>query len=150
MYKIVIVLLVALMLEAVGVVFLKKGIVQIGDLREVSAPEMFRLVKSGVTNPAILTGILFEALFFCGLLYLMSQADVSFVWPMTSLGFVITPIAAHYILREQVTGLRWMGIVLIVAGAGVISWSEQAKSKSPVPAPASQTTAAAAPQKPVV
>lgn len=31
MYKIVIVLLVALMLEAVGVVFLKKGIVEIGD-----------------------------------------------------------------------------------------------------------------------
>ncbi len=152
MYKIVIVLLVALMLEAVGVVFLKKGIVEIGDLREVSVPEMFRLVKSGVTNPSILTGILFEALFFCGLLYLMSQADVSFVWPMTSLGFVITPIAAHFILREQVTGARWMGIILIVAGAGVISWSEQAKPKPPVqvPATASQTTAATTPQKPVV
>jgi len=152
MYKIIIVLLTALVLEAIGVVFLKKGIVEIGDLREVSAPEMFRLVKSGVTNPAILTGILFEALFFCGLLYLMSQADVSFVWPMTSLGFVITPIAAHYILREQVSGTRWLGIILIVGGAAVISWSEQAKPKPPVqfPTPASQTTAAAASQKPVV
>jgi drug/metabolite transporter (DMT)-like permease len=69
---------------------------------------------------------------------------------MTSLGFVITPIAAHFILREQVTGLRWLGILLIVGGAGVISWSEQAKPKPPVPAPALQTTAAIAPEKPVV
>lgn len=150
MYKIILVLLTALVLEAVGVVFLKKGIVEIGDLREVSAPEMFRLVKSGVTNPSILTGIAFEAVFFCGLLYLMSQADISFVWPMTSLGFVITPIAAHFILREQVTSMRWMGILLIVAGAGVISWSEQAKPKPPAPMPVSQTTTASAPEKPVV
>lgn len=150
MYKIILVLLTALVLEAVGVVFLKKGIVEIGDLREVSAPEMFRLVKSGVTNPSILTGIAFEAVFFCGLLYLMSQADISFVWPMTSLGFVITPIAAHFILREQVTSMRWMGILLIVAGAGVISWSEQAKPKPPSPMPVSQTTTASAPEKPVV
>lgn len=147
MYKIIMVLLTALVLEAVGVVFLKKGIVEIGDLREVSAPEMFRLVKSGVTNPSILLGIAFEALFFCGLLYMMSKADISFVWPMTSLGFVITPIAAHFILREQVSGARWLGILLIVGGAGVISWSEQAKPKPP--APASQTTAAAIPGKPV-
>lgn len=150
MYKIIIVLLTALVLEAIGVVFLKKGIVEIGDLREVSAPEMFRLVKSGVTNPSIITGIAFEALFFCGLLYMMSQADISFVWPMTSLGFVITPIAAHFMLREQVSGVRWVGILLIVGGAGVISWSEQAKPKPAVPAPASQTTTAAAPGKPVV
>jgi len=150
MYKIVIVLLTALVLEAIGVVFLKKGLVEIGDLHEVSAPAIIRLVKSGVTNPSILTGVFFEAMFFCGLLYMMSKADVSFVWPMTSLGFVITPIAAHFMLREQVGGARWLGIALIVVGAGVISWSEQARPKPPVSTPALQTTSSGTPEKPSI
>jgi drug/metabolite transporter (DMT)-like permease len=51
-------------------------------------------------------------------------------------------------LREQVDGARWLGIALIVAGAGVISWSEQARPKPPVPTPALQTTSSGTPEKP--
>ncbi len=135
MQKIIVVLLTALVLEAIGVVFLKKGISQIGEMERVAVGEILRLVKSGATNPNILVGLLFETLFFFGLLYLMSKSDISFVWPMTALGFVITPIAAHYILQEQVGIYRWMGIALIVTGAGIITWSEHQKTQSTPPPP---------------
>jgi drug/metabolite transporter (DMT)-like permease len=131
MTKIIIVLLAGLVLEAIGVVFLSQGLKQIGELRQVSWPELSRMVGRGATNPSILLGVLFEAIFFGALLYLLKQADVSLVWPLTSLGFVLTTLAAKYIRHEDVNAWRWSGVVLIVIGAALVGYSE--KSKTPTP-----------------
>ena len=128
MTKILLILLTGLILEAVGVVYLSKGLKQIGDVQRVSVSEVARIVKAGLTNPSLLLGVFFEALFFGCLLVLMSRSDVSFVWPLTSLGFVLTTLAAHFILHETVVPLRWAGVCLIVLGAGLITWTEQEKT----------------------
>ena len=122
MLKFVVILLVGLVLEAIGVVLLSRGLKDIGELQAVTVAEVLRLVKSGVTNPQILLGVAFEAAFFGILMFLLSRADVSLVWPLTSLGFVITAFAAKVYLHEQVSGLRWAGVALIVAGAFLVSW----------------------------
>jgi drug/metabolite transporter (DMT)-like permease len=129
MTKLLIVLLVALMVEAVGVVFLSKGLKQIGEPPHLSAGEIGRLIRRGATNPYLLFGVALEAAFFAALLYLLSQRDVSLIWPLTSLGFVITAIAARFILDERISPLRWAGVVLIVVGAGLITWSEKLKDR---------------------
>jgi drug/metabolite transporter (DMT)-like permease len=74
--------------------------------------------------------------FFGALLYLLAQRDVSLVWPLTSLGFVITALAARWVLREEISWMRWGGVVLIVLGAGLVSYSEVAKSKGVEEVPA--------------
>jgi drug/metabolite transporter (DMT)-like permease len=127
--------MVALVLEAVGVVFLSKGLKQVGEIRQASAAELVRVAKSGVTNRCILLGVLFEAVFFAGLLVLLSRSDVSLIWPLTSLGFVLTTLAARLFLHEQVSWVRWVGVCLIMVGAGMISWTEHQKPKlAPTPA----------------
>ena len=123
-------------MEAVGVVFLSKGLKQIGEVQTISAREIGRIVAKGAANGSILLGVALEAAFFGALLYLLSQRDVSLIWPLTSLGFVITALAAKFILREEVAATRWAGIVLIVIGAALVSYSEKAKPKPPAPAPA--------------
>ena len=132
MLKIVLILLVGLVLEAVGVVLLSHGLHDLGDVKRISASEIARLMGRGATNRYILLGVAFEAAFFGILLYLLSQKDVSLIWPLTSLGFVITAVAARFIRHEEVTALRWSGVALIVLGAALIAWSEQRKSP-PVP-----------------
>jgi drug/metabolite transporter (DMT)-like permease len=87
------------------------------------------VVKAGASNPYLLTGIALEALFFGILLVLLSRTDVSFVWPLTALGFVLTTLSAKYFLHEDVSGVRWAGVLLIVVGAGLITWSEKSKSQ---------------------
>jgi drug/metabolite transporter (DMT)-like permease len=131
MSKLLCILLVALVLEAIGVIFLKKGIQQVGDVQRISVSEIARVIKSGVTNKFVLTGVFFEAVFFGMLLVLMSKGDISMIWPLTALGFVITTLAAKVVLHEQVSATRWSGVVLIVLGAALISWSEQAPVKDP-------------------
>jgi drug/metabolite transporter (DMT)-like permease len=127
MARILVILLIALLFEAIGVVFLSRGLKEIGDLKEVSVSAVKHLVVQGVTNPHIFLGVFFEALFFVGLLMLMSKADVSFVWPMTSLSFVVTTIAAKIYLHEHVPPLRWSGVCLIMMGAALITWTEKNK-----------------------
>jgi drug/metabolite transporter (DMT)-like permease len=148
MTKLIIILVIGLFCEAIGVVVLNKGIKQIGDMRQVSVSEVVRLVKAGVTNTNILTGIFFEAIFFVTLLILMSKGDVSFIWPLTALGFVITTMAAKFYLHEEVSGLRWAGVALIMLGAGLITWSEKMKERqSKFPPTQSSTATNAAPQQ---
>ena len=141
MVKLLVILLVGLVFESAGVVLLKKGIGQIGDLQRISVSEVTRVVRAGVTSPAILGGVFFEALFFGCLLVLMSKSDISFLWPLTGLSFVFATFAAMLFLQEKVSAVRWAGVVLIVIGAGLISYSEHAK---PTPPTASNSTSATA------
>lgn len=130
MNKLILVLLAGLVMEAVGVVLLSRGLKTIGEMQTVSAGEILRLVGQGATNKNILAGVAFEAAFFGCLLFLMSHGDVSFVWPLTSLGFVLTTLAARFLLAEKVVPLRWFGVLLIVLGAGIITYTEKAKKSA--------------------
>lgn len=133
MIRLILVLLFGLLLEATGVVLLSKGIKEIGEMAQVNLSEITRLVGRGVTNRQILLGVAFEAGFFGCLLFLMSRGDVSFIWPLTALSFVLTTIAAKLFLNEQVSGLRWFGVLLIILGAGVITYTEKAKDRAQLP-----------------
>jgi drug/metabolite transporter (DMT)-like permease len=127
MMKVLIILLFGLVLEAMGVVLVSQGLHEIGELRRISVGGLGRLFVRGVTNTYMLLGVLCLVLFFGCLLYLLSQEDVSLIWPLTSLGFVLTVLAARFIRHEEVTALRWGGVALIVVGATLVAWSEQKK-----------------------
>lgn len=133
MTKLIFILLVALCLEAFGVVCLSSGLKQAGEFKAAPIAEVLRQIGRAASNPQVLIGVLFEAIFFGILLYLLSREDVSLIWPLTSLGFVITTLAARFYLQEQVSAVRWCGVLLIVLGAGFITYSEKAKARTPVP-----------------
>ena len=132
MAKLLLILLVGLVFEAAGVVLLKKGINQIGEVQKIVPAEVIRIVKAGATNPTVLLGVFFEALFFACLLVLMSKSDITFLWPLTALSFVMTTFAALIFLGEKVSPIRWAGVVFIMIGAAFISYSEHSKPKLPV------------------
>ena len=132
MLKLLLILLIGLTFESTGVVLLKKGMTQIGEMNGVTAGEILRVCKAGATNPQILLGMFFEALFFLCLLILMSRSDISLLWPLTGLSFVFATFAAIWFLDERVSVVRWIGVVLIVIGAAFISYSQHVKEK---PAP---------------
>ena len=130
MVKLILILLIALVLESVGVVFLSAGLKQIDEAKQITLSEIARLARQGVTNPNLLLGVLFETIFFVFLLVLLKGNDVSLIWPLTSLGFVITALSAKFILHEEVSVTRWSGVILIVVGAGLVSWSEKQKERA--------------------
>ena len=52
---------------------------------------------------------------------LLSWADLSYVLPVTSIGYVLVALAGKVFLHEQVTEKRWAGILLIVLGVALVS-----------------------------
>ncbi|MBC8095960.1 MAG: EamA family transporter [Akkermansiaceae bacterium] len=130
MLKLLLILLIGLIFESAGVVLLKKGMDRIGDMPKVSVSEVVRVVKVGMSSPQILLGVLFEAIFFACLLVLMSKSDISFLWPLTGLSFVFATLAAWKFLGEHISLTRWAGVILIVIGAGFISYSEKASQRA--------------------
>ena len=131
MIKLFLILIVGLVFESAGVVLLKKGMIGIGEVSATSPAQIVRAVKFGATSPQILLGVFFEALFFATLLLLMSKSDISFLWPLTALSFVFATFAAMWFLHEQVSTVRWVGVILIMIGAGFISYSEQSRPHPP-------------------
>ena len=94
---------------------------------------VLKLVGNWFTNKNVLVGLLLETIFFVLLQYLLGQRDVSFVWPLTAVSFVMTTLAAQFILHEQVNFTRWSGVALIVLGAALISYGEHQKEKTAPP-----------------
>jgi len=140
MLKLILILLIALVFEAIGVVLLSSGLKQIGDLQAITPVALKRLIVQGATNRNILLGVLFEAIFFAALLVLLAKADVSLIWPLTSIGFVLTTAAAKFIRHEEVSSLRWSGVILIMLGAALVGWSEKQKQPARTVLPAQSTT----------
>src|SRR5271155_4766945 len=139
MAKILLILIVASIVESIGIAFLSGGLKEIKGATEISASQIARVIKDGACNRKILLGIALEAAFFGALLYMLSKYDVSFVWPLTSLGFIVTTLAAQFVLHEKVTPVRWAGVLLIALGAALTSYSEAAKPP-PAPPPAADST----------
>ena len=141
MTKILIILVIAFTFEAFGIISLKEGLNQIGaqyTARQDKMPvwkNVVTLVGNWFTNKNVLFGLLLETIFFVLLQYLIGQRDVSFVWPLTAISFILTTLAAQFILHERVDAVRWSGVALIVIGAAFISYSEHTKGKIP-PQPA--------------
>lgn len=140
MIKLIVILLIGLTFESTGIVFLKKGMNQIGQAQTDSVGAIARFIKAAGTNYFIWLGMFFQALFFGCLLILMSKSEISFLWPLTALSFVFATFAAMIFLGETVSAVRWIGVVLIVIGAGFISYSEHAKEKTAPPVASSSTT----------
>src|ERR1043166_2284729 len=144
MEKILLILVIAFSFEAFVVIVLKRGLDSIRPRyteRKATMPvwkNVLRLVGDWFTNKDVLVGLLLETIFFILLQYLLGQRDVSFVWPLTALSFVMTTLAAQFFLHERVDGWRWGGVALIVLGAMFISYGEHNKPK-PVETPVADT-----------
>jgi len=139
MVKIILILILAAIFENIGVVLMKGGMNQIPLPSRITASEVVRVAGAGLTNPRILAGFALEAAFFGCFLYMLSQRDVSLIWPLTSLGFIVAAFAAKYILDEKVSGIRWAGVILIALGAVLTSYSEAVKTPQPPPPGAAST-----------
>jgi drug/metabolite transporter (DMT)-like permease len=74
-----------------------------------------------IFNPWVASGILLLCGFFASYLSALSWADLTWVLPASSLGYVIMTFLARFWLHEQVSPLRWLGVVFITAGVGFVT-----------------------------
>jgi uncharacterized membrane protein len=75
---------------------------------------------SAIFSPAVMLGISLLILWLLSRMTLLSWADLSYVLPVTSLGYVASALMGRFFLNEQVSARRWAGTLLIVAGTVLV------------------------------
>ena len=79
---------------------------------------------AGVLSPFVIGGVALLILWTLARMTLMSWADLSYILPVTAIGYVLSAIAAKFFLAEQISLMRWSGTLLIVAGIVLVGRTE--------------------------
>lgn len=85
-------------------------------------------------NPFVATGIALLILWLLTRMALLSWADLSFVLPLTGLGYILAAVFGKWFLNESITGDHWAGTLLIFAGTAMVG-STQHNTDAPCEAP---------------
>jgi uncharacterized membrane protein len=72
-------------------------------------------------RPTVTLGVLLLILWLASRMALLSWADLSYVLPVTSIGYVLVAVAGKVLLHEQISARRWAGIALIMMGVALVS-----------------------------
>ena len=71
---------------------------------------------AALLSPPVLGGVALLILWTLTRTALLSWADLSYVLPVTAIGYVLTLVTGMVFLHETVSPMRWAATVLIVAG----------------------------------
>lgn len=115
-------ILLSVFINTAAQILLKKGMNTIGYFA-FSLNNLVNLILKIIVNPFIMGGMMcYVAAVFVWLLVL-SRVPVSLAYPMISLGYITTAIAAMIFFNEALTLTRIAGIFVIIAGVYLVSRS---------------------------
>jgi drug/metabolite transporter (DMT)-like permease len=110
------VLLLFLALKAAGNSSMAWGMKQVPEKMSMDPALYLR----AMLNPFVALGVIALILALLTRMALLSLADLSFVLPVTAIGYVIAVILGKVFLHETITHQRWLGTLLIFAGAALV------------------------------
>jgi uncharacterized membrane protein len=76
-------------------------------------------------DPFVALGIVLLILWLLTRMALLSWADLSFVLPLTGLGYILAAVFGNWFLDEKVTPIHWLGTVLVFVGSGLVGATTQ-------------------------
>lgn len=92
-----------------------------GEPERLRPKELLRFLGKALCNGWFWAGVPLMALSFYALLVLLSWEPISFVIPASALSYVVGTFGAKYILGEEVSAARWIGVVLVCAGVTLVA-----------------------------
>lgn len=112
----------AVLLGTLAQLLLKAGTTAVGTFAFTSA-NLFPVGWQLATQPLILGGIAAYGLSLIVWIMALSRVDVSIAYPMVSIGYVLTAIAAWQLLGESISTMKIAGIGVIILGVIIVARS---------------------------
>jgi drug/metabolite transporter (DMT)-like permease len=81
---------------------------------------------AAILTPWVMLGISLLILWLLSRMALLSWADLSYVLPVTILGYVASALIGRFFLNEHISPQRWAGTLLIVAGTILVGMGTHA------------------------
>ena len=108
--------LAVILLNASGDTFLAWGIKHTAEELQLNPLSYVR----AMLNPFVAAGICLLILWLLTRMALLSWADLSFVLPITAVGYILVAVLGKLLLNEVITPIHWAGIVLIFLGTVMV------------------------------
>lgn len=115
-------ILLGVLLNAAAQLFLKEGMRRIGHFEFVWT-NLFPIAIQAAGNFFILSGFLCYAVSVFIWLMVLSRVEVSFAYPLLSVGYIVNAVAGYYLFQENLSLTRITGILIICAGVYLVTRS---------------------------
>jgi len=113
-------LFVSISLAIVGQLLMKYGMMIIGTF---SVKELLVKFLPMIFQPYVFAGIMCFAVSSVFWLVVLSRIDLSLAYPLVSIGYIVVALFSSVFFSENITLIRWIGILTICAGVFLISRS---------------------------
>lgn len=123
MIKLIIIIMIAEIWTAVGQVLFKKSTNALGHHTLRGADNQIRFIKNVLSKPSIWIGLFSMAVGMVFWLIALAQGELSLVFSIGSIQYVMILFLAHYLLGEKIDKMKFIGTFLVVAGIVLITIS---------------------------
>jgi len=113
----VLLVLIAVLISSFGQVSLKYGMNLVGPI------SVGLKVIQAMFTPYVALGLLVYLLSSIFCLTALSREEVSYLYPLIAMGYVIVAVLSWWFFGDKIMALRWVGIVLICAGVALVARS---------------------------
>jgi len=114
------ILFISVLLAVIGQLLMKQGMNQFGTF---PVTELLSRIIPMFLNPWVFAGLVSFGISSVFWLVVLSRLNLSFVYPMVSLAYVVVAFASIVFFKESVSLIRWLGILVICFGVFLISRS---------------------------
>jgi multidrug transporter EmrE-like cation transporter len=107
-------------LAIAGQLFMKQGMMMVGKF---PITELFTRFFAIVFQPYVFIGIFLYALSSVFWLVVLSRIELSLAYPIVSIAYVVVALFSFFVFKENVSFIRWVGIMTIILGVFLVSRS---------------------------
>ena len=115
-------LFVGIVLGVVAQLMLKKGMVGL-DLSELFRKGFVYGVRKMFFNVYVILGFFFYGISMLLWLVVLSELELSYAYPIISLGYFFVALSSRFVFHEKVSWQRWMSIFVIIIGVAIVGMS---------------------------
>ena len=103
-----------------GELCVSRAMKEVGEVRDFRPAEVIKVLLRALRVKWMWIGVALMTLAFFSLLAILSFENVSFVVPVTALGYVAGALGGRFFLGERVNWRRWAGISLVCIGVTLV------------------------------
>lgn len=115
-------ILLGVFLNAFAQIALKQGMRTIGHFA-FSLENVLPIGTRVMVNPFVLAGLFAYVISVLVWLMALSRVEVSYAYPLLSVGYIVAAFAGQVLFHEALTPVRWAGILVICFGVFLVTRS---------------------------
>lgn len=115
-------IMLGVLLNAAAQLFLKEGMRRIGHFEFIWANAV-PITMQVAGNVFVLGGLVCYVISVAVWLLVLSRVEVSFAYPLLSVGYIVNAVAGYYLFQENLSIMRITGILIICVGVFFVTKS---------------------------